>query len=421
MKRYNPAVIEPKWQNKWADTKIYAARDFDDKPKYTVLTEFPYPSGAAMHMGHAMTFTGGDIVARHKRALGYNVLFPMGFDAFGLPAENYAIKHKITPQSAVEQNITHFRKQLDQMGYSIDWNRSFSTTDPEYYKWTQWFFLQFFKSGLAYQDEIAINWCPFCKTGLANEEVINGRHERCDNLVEKKLMKQWMLRITDYAERLIAGLATVDYPSRIADQQVNWIGKSVGAEIDFAIDGSRDIVKVFTTRPDTIFGATFMVLAPEHPLVEKITTKDQKADVESYIKIAQSKSDIERQENKKKTGVFTGAYATNPATKEKIPIWVADYIMMGYGTGAIMAVPAHDERDYEFAQKFDLPIIEVISGGNVAESAYVGVGIIINSGQFSDSPSDKASEKITKWLAEKGVAKQKTEYKLRDWVYSRQR
>ena len=362
MTRYNPAIIEPKWQKKWADTKIYAAEDFSDKPKFVVLTEFPYPSGAGLHMGHLREYTLGDVIARYKRARGYNVLFPMGFDAFGLPAENYAIKNKVSPENAVEVNVKNFRHQLDMMGYSIDHDRSFNTTDPEYYKWTQWFFLQFFKKGLAYQDEISINWCPFCKTGLANEEVVNGRHERCDNLVEKKMLKQWMLRITDYAERLIGGLRDVDYPSRIAEQQVNWIGKSVGAEIDFAIEGSEGMVKVFTTRPDTIFGATFMVLAPEHPLVVKITTPEKEAEVETYIKAAQAKSDIERQDtNREKTGVFTGAYAVNPATNEKIPIWVADYVLMGYGTGAIMAVPAHDERDYEFAKKFGIEIREVVA------------------------------------------------------------
>jgi leucyl-tRNA synthetase len=384
MKRYNPADIEPKWQSKWAESQIYAAQDFDDKPKFVMLTEFPYPSGAGLHMGHLREYTLGDIMARHKRAQGYNVLFPMGYDAFGLPTENYAIKNKISPQAATEANTAAFRRTLDMMGYSIDWNRSFATSDPEYYRWTQWMFLQFYKAGLAYRDEIAINWCPFCKTGLANEEVVNGRHERCDNLVEKKLLKQWMLRITDYAERLIDGLRSgVDYPSRIADQQINWIGKSIGAEIDFAIDGYQEKLRVFTTRPDTIFGAIFMVLAPEHELVAKITSDDQRERINEYVKAAQSKSDIERQENKEKTGVPTGAYAINPATNEKIPIWVADYVLMGYGTGAIMAVPFRDERDREFAEKFDLSISE----------------------------AELTDEKF-------GV--EKVNYKLRDWVYSRQ-
>ncbi len=362
MKRYNPIEIEKKWQDKWSQDKTYSAVDFSEKPKYVMLTEFPYPSGAGLHMGHMREYTLGDIIARRKRMGGYNVLFPMGFDAFGLPTENYAIKNKIAPQVATEQNVASFRNQLSMMGYSLDWDRTFSTTDPSYYKWTQWLFLRFFKKGLAYQDEIAINWCPFCKTGLANEEVVNGRHERCDTLVEKKTLKQWVLRITDYADRLIEGLKTVDYPSRIADQQINWIGRSVGAEIDFQIDNSDQKITVFTTRPDTVFGATFMVLAPEHPLVEKITTANQKGDVETYIRAAQSKSDIERQEtDREKTGTFTGAYAINPANDKKIPIWIADYVLMGYGTGAIMAVPAHDERDNEFAKKFDLPIIQVVA------------------------------------------------------------
>ena len=382
MNRYNPVEIEKKWQDKWSDTQIYAAKDFADKPKFVMLTEFPYPSGAGLHMGHMREYTLGDIMARHKRMTGHNVLFPMGFDAFGLPTENYAIKNKIAPQVATENNVAKFRSQMDSMGFGIDWSRSFSTTDPDYYKWTQWLFLQFFKAGLAFQEEVAINWCPFCKTGLANEEVVNGRHERCDNLVEKKTLKQWMLRITDYADRLIDGLKTVDYPSRIADQQVNWIGRSIGAEVDFAVDGHDQKITVFTTRPDTIFGATFMVLAPEHPLVEQITTPKQKGDVETYIRAAQAKSEIERQNtDREKTGVFTGAYAVNPANDEKIPIWIADYVLMGYGTGAIMAVPAHDERDYEFAEKFNIPVVEV-----VAETLY-------GSGESAWRKDEKAVER----------------------------
>ena len=362
MKRYNPVDIEKKWQTTWSDSQVYAARDFDDKPKFVMLTEFPYPSGAGLHMGHMREYTLGDIIARHKRMTGHNVLFPMGFDAFGLPTENFAIKNKIAPQVATANNVASFRDQMNSMGFSLDWNRSFSTTDPDYYRWTQWFFLQFFKAGLAYQDEIAINWCPFCKTGLANEEVVNGRHERCDTLVEKKQLKQWVLRITDYVDRLIEGLETVDYPSRIADQQINWIGRSVGAEIDFMVDGYDEKVTVFTTRPDTIFGATFMVLAPEHPLVQIIVISEKKGDVETYIRATQAKSDIERQEtSREKTGVWTGAYAINPANGKKIPIWIADYVLMGYGTGAIMAVPAHDERDNEFAKKFNIAIKAVVA------------------------------------------------------------
>lgn len=538
MKRYNPKELEPKWQKIWSDKKLYKAVDFDTtRPKYVMLTEFPYPSGDGLHLGHVREYTLGDIMARYKRMTGHNVLYPMGYDAFGLPTENYAIKNKIAPQVATDQNVGNFQKQFDSLGYSIDWDRSFRTTDPSYYKWTQWLFLQFFKAGLAYQAETTINWCPKCKTGLANEEVVNGRHERCDTLVEKKTLKQWLLKITDYADRLIDGLQDVDYPSRIADQQINWIGRSKGAEIDFAmseesnfvllhgftgssknnffpwlkeelellgkkafvpdmpstnrpdanqqaeyvlknanfdentvllghsygsvtalkiieqlkkpikrlvlvagfaepgfLDKERnfekttnwnfdfekiknnvqeivilraqndsavpqersdylrsklggiivdftaqedhvcgkvepvvlsnltDTIKVFTTRPDTLFGATFMVLAPEHPLVEKITTLEQKAAVNTYKKAAQAKSEIERQEtDREKTGVFTGAYVTNPVNNEKIPVWIADYVLAGYGTGAIMAVPAHDDRDNEFAKKFDIPIKQVVA------------------------------------------------------------
>ncbi len=363
MKRYNPKDIEPKWQKEWADKNMYEAVDFDEtRPKYVMLTEFPYPSGDGLHLGHVREYTYGDIISRHKRMNGYNVLYPMGWDSFGLPTENYAIKMKISPQKVTEKNTATFHKQMADLGLSFDWSRSFDTTDPKYYKWTQWLFLQFYKKGLAYQDEVDINWCPHCKTGLANEEVVNGRHERCDTLVEKKTLKQWLLRITDYADRLIDGLQTVDYPSRIADQQINWIGRSTGAEVDFALEGSKEKITVFTTRPDTLFGASFLVLAPEHDLVEQITTDEHRAAVNSYIKAAQAKSEIERQDaSREKTGAFTGAYATNPVNGERVPIWIADYVLAGYGTGAIMAVPAHDERDHEFAKKYELPIRQVIS------------------------------------------------------------
>jgi leucyl-tRNA synthetase len=361
VKRYNPKDIEPKWQKQWATDKVYEAVDFDDRQKYVMLTEFPYPSGAGIHIGHTREYTLGDIMARHKRMQGYNVLYPMGYDAFGLPTENYAIKNKVTPQQATDDNVATFQEQLETLGLGFDWSRSFRTSDPDYYKWTQWLFLQFFKKDLAYQDEIAINWCPFCKTGLANEEVVNGRHERCDTPVERKLLKQWMMRITAYADRLIEGLKDVDYPARIADQQINWIGRSKGAEVSFAIDGDDEKLTVFTTRADTLYGVTFMVVAPEHPIVQKITTPEHKSHVNSYIKTAEAKSDIERQENREKTGAFTGAYAINPLSGAKIPIWVADYVLYGYGTGAIMAVPAHDERDFAFARAFDLPITQVIA------------------------------------------------------------
>ncbi len=370
MQRYNPKQLEPKWQQKWAADKLYAAKDFDDKPKYVMLTEFPYPSGAGIHIGHAREFTYGDIISRYKRMNGYNVLFPMGYDAFGLPTENYAIKHKVSPQKATDDNVAMFQKQFESLGYGIDWDRSFRTSDPDYYKWTQWLFLKFYEKGLAYQDEIAINWCPFEKTGLANEEVVNGRHERCGTEVEKKLLKQWLLKITDYADRLIDGLKTVDYPSRIADQQINWIGRSKGAEVSFKLADSDQKIDVFTTRADTIFGATFMVLAPEHPLVEVITTKEHRANVDSYIKATQAKSDVERQDtDRTKTGVSTGAHAINPATGEKIPVWIADYVLMGYGTGAIMAVPAHDERDGDFARKYNLPIVPVVAPEYIDETS----------------------------------------------------
>lgn len=362
MKRYSPKDIEPKWQQSWADSKLYKAVDFDEtRPKYVMLTEFPYPSGDGLHIGHVREYTLGDIMARYKRMSGHNVLYPMGYDAFGLPTENYAIKNKIAPQVATERNIANFQKQFDSLGLSFDWDRSFSTTDPSYYKWTQWLFLQFYKHNMAYREETTINWCPKCKTGLANEEVVNGRHERCDTIVEKKTLKQWLLRITKYADRLIDGLQDVDYPSRIADQQVNWIGRSKGAEVDFKLEDDDSTVTVFTTRPDTLFGATFLVLAPEHPLVESIMTPEQKDAVIEYVVAAQAKTEIERQDTgREKTGVFTGAYAINPVSDEKVPIWIADYVLGGYGTGAIMAVPAHDQRDYEFAKKYDIAIKQVV-------------------------------------------------------------
>jgi len=362
MKRYNPKIIEAKWRKHWQEMGIYKAIDFDQRPKYVMLTEFPYPSGEGMHIGHIREYTLGDIIARQKRMEGFNVLYPMGYDAFGLPTENYAIKNKVSPEQATKNNVTNFQEQLERLGFSFDWSRSFKTSDPDYYRWTQWLFLEFFKAGLAYQAEIAVNWCPFCKTGLANEEVVNGRHERCDTLVEKKILKQWLLKITDYAQRLIDGLASVDYPARIADQQINWIGKSKGAEIDFKINNeAKQSIKVFTTRADTIYGATFLVIAPEHSLVQQLVTPEQKSQVDSYIKTAQSKSEIERQDNsQEKTGVFSGSYAINPANNQQIPIWIADYVLMGYGTGAIMAVPAHDERDFAFASKYKLPIKYVV-------------------------------------------------------------
>ena len=433
MKRYNPAVIEPKWQKIWSDSQIYAAKDFDDKPKYTVLTEFPYPSGSGLHMGHMREYTLGDIMARHKRVQGFNVLFPMGFDAFGLPAENFAIKNKITPQSAVEQNVAHFREQMEQCGYSFDWNRSFSTTDPEYYRWTQWFFLQFFKSGLAYQDEIDINWCPFCKTGIANEEAINGRHERCDTLLEKRSMKQWMLRITDYAERLINGLADVDYPPHIADQQINWIGRKEGIDITYKVVDSDETITTFTTRPDTNFGATFISLAPEHTFSQKIASGDIKSEhqttVANYIQKTASKTEIERQEEgRKKTGVFTGYYVKNDLNGRKLPIYISDFVLATFGTGAVVGVPGHDLRDFEFAVEFDLPIVRVVVGqdGDTSEITEANQvqeesGTMINSDFLDGMDIHIATEKIMDYMEEKNIGKRKVSYRLRDWVYSRQR
>lgn len=421
MQRYNPKVIEPKWQRAWAEKNLYAAVDFDQRPKFVMLTEFPYPSGDGLHLGHIREYTYGDIMARHKRMQGHNVLYPMGYDAFGLPTENYAIKNKITPQAATETNVANFQKQFESLGYSIDWSRSFRTSDPDYYKWTQWLFLQFFKHGLAYQDEIPINWCPFCKTGLANEEVVNGRHERCDTLVEKKVLKQWLLKITAYADRLIEGLKSVDYPPRIADQQINWIGRSEGAEIDFAIDGSDQKIKVFTTRPDTIFGATFMVLAPEHPFVSQIVAEDHKSQVNSYIKMAQSKTDIERQNiERDKSGVPLGAYAINPANGRKIPVWIADYVLMGYGTGAIMAVPAHDERDAAFAVQHHLEIVRVVKNQAADEEFTALPGSLMNSGEYDGMPSQDGGKKIVADLEARGLAATKINYRLRDWIFSRQ-
>lgn len=426
MQRYNPKEIEPKWQAEWTKQQLYKAVDFDTRPKYVMLTEFPYPSGAGLHLGHIREYTYGDMLARYKRMQGYNVLYPMGYDAFGLPTENYAIKNKISPQQATDENIANFQRELESLGYSFDWNRSFRTSDPEYYKWTQWLFLQFFKAGLAYQDEIAINWCPHCRTGLSNEEVVNGRHERCDTLVEKKTLKQWLLKITAYADRLIDGLKTVDYPPRIADQQINWIGRSEGANVVFSIENFEDTISVFTTAHDTIYGVTFMVLAPEHELVSKITADSHKASVNSYVKTAQSKTEIERQdEGREKTGVFTGAYAINPINNARVPIWIADYVLASYGTGAVMAVPGEDLRDYEFAQKYKLPIIYTTE-----QQEFVNYQtelklnrkkyLLANSEEFNGLNFEVGRPKILEKLINLGVAERKVQYKLHDWIFSRQ-
>jgi leucyl-tRNA synthetase len=362
MKRYNPKEIEPRWQQQWADSNIYAAQDTSDKPKKYILEYFPYPSGAAMHVGHVRNYTIGDALARHYRMNGYNVLHPMGWDAFGLPAENYAIKNGISPKEAIQVNTAKFKGQLTRMGFSYDWSREINSSDPEYYKWTQWYFLMLFKRGLAYQKESLQWWCPVDKTVLANEQVESGQCWRCGSEVEKKALKQWFFKITDYADRLAKDLDEVDWSDALKSMQRNWIGRSKGAEVDFAVDGGTETLKVFTTRPDTLYGATFMVVAPEHPIVKIITSDEHKEAVGNYVKAAQAKSDVERQEtNREKTGVFTGAYALNPVNGNKLPIWVADYVLHGYGTGAIMAVPAHDERDHAFARKFNLAIIPVMT------------------------------------------------------------
>ncbi len=432
MQRYNPKDIEPKWQQTWADSKIYEAVDFDERPKFVMLTEFPYPSGTGIHIGHSREYTLGDVMARHKRMQGMNVLYPMGFDAFGLPTENYAIKNKISPQQATDDNVATFRTQLEALGLGIDWSRSFNTSDPDYYKWTQWLFLQFFSKGLAYQDEIAINWCPFCKTGLANEEVINGRHERCDTPVERKFLKQWMMRITQYADRLIDGLKTVDYPSRIADQQINWIGRSEGAEINWEVceaDGTAVGVKIttFTTRKDTIPGVTFIVVAPESTVLDSITADDHKATVHTYRKQAEAKTDIARQENKDKSGVPTGRYAKNPFNGAIVPIFVADYVLAGYGTGVVMGMGGHDERDRAFALEHGLPNIlttKVPEGYEDLTSMKIWTakdGIQINTGEGYDGLSSKqAGQKIFDKLVAEGKAETRINYKLRDWIFSRQ-
>ena len=424
MKRYNPSDIEPKWQQIWSSDKRYIAPDESDKPKYYVTGMFPYPSGAGMHTGHFFEHSIVDAVARFRRALGYNVMYPMGFDNFGLPAENYAIKTGRTPQDTTAENIASFTNQLRRVGASIDWSREVRTSDPEYYRWTQWIFTKLFERGLAYQKEANQWWCPKDKTVLANEQVINGRCWRCEELVVKKPMKQWFFKITDYADSLLAELPALDWPDKIKTAQENWIGRSEGAEVEFAVEGEgQKILTVFTTRPDTLFGATFLVLAPEHPLVSELINDDTREAVESYISEAIKKSEIERSsEGKDKTGVFTGGYAINPANGEKVPVWVADYVLWGYGTGAIMAVPAHDERDFAFAEKFGLPIIEVVERPeDTSEQCYHGEGILVNSAQFDGMPSSEAREQIVSWLEQQGSGRSKVTYKMRDWLISRQR
>ena len=461
---YDFGRIEKKWQQYWEENKTFRAKDCDtSRPKYYVLDMFPYPSGQGLHVGHPEGYTASDIVARYKRMKGFNVLHPFGWDAFGLPAEQHAIKTGTNPAETTSRNIVNMRRQTKSLGFSYDWDREIATTDPEYYKWTQWIFLKFFNSyfddrqqkakpieqlpipeglseeekrrfiddhRLAYQADVAVNWCPALGTVLANEEVVGGISERGGYPVIRRPMRQWMLRITKYAERLLDDLREVDWPESIKKLQIDWIGKSVGAEVCFKIDGHEEDIWVFTTRPDTLFGATYMVMAPEHPLVDAITTPEQKDAVRQYIEAAARKSDLDRTDlAKEKTGVFTGAYAINPVNNERIPIWISDYVLISYGTGAIMAVPAHDERDFEFAKKFDLPIIQVVEPRDPQDAerarreelCFTGDGKAINSGPFNGLPTAEFKEKITAWLAERGQGRKAINYKLRDWLFSRQR
>ena len=426
IKPYDPSAIEKKWQDRWDELQCYAATNDLDKEKFYALIEFPYPSGKGLHVGHPRPYTALDIVARKRRLEGYNVLFPMGWDAFGLPTENYAIKNKIHPAKVTEQNVARFKAQLKALGFSFDWAREVNTTDPNYYKWTQWIFLQLFKKGLAYKKEFPINWCTSCKVGLANEEVVNGVCERCGSEVVQKVKNQWMLKITEYADRLIQDLDEVDYIERVKTQQKNWIGKSKGMEVDFAIAGTEDKLRVYTTRPDTLYGATYMVMSPEHPYIEKYADRIKNMDaLQEYKEFASKKSEFERTELvKEKTGVeIDGLMAINPVNDQEIPIWISDYVLMSYGTGAIMAVPAHDTRDWEFAKKFDLPIVEVVAGGNVDEEAFTDIaeGTMINSPVIDGLSVADAKVKIADFLEEKGIGERKTNFKLRDWVFSRQR
>ena len=432
METYNPAVIEKKWQEFWRKTDVFHATLDPSKKKYYALVEFPYPSGQGLHVGHPRPYMALDIVSRKRRLQGYNVLYPMGFDAFGLPTENYAIKHIIHPAEVTRKNIKHFRDQLDSIGFSFDWDRVINTTDPDYYRWTQWIFIQMVKHGLAYKKEVPINWCPSCRVGLSNEEVVNGACERCGTAVEHRVKDQWMLKITAYADRLIDDLDTVDYTPRIKQQQINWIGRSHGAEADFAVVAgdkeTEDVLTVYTTRPDTMFGVTYMVVAPEHPMLEQYADAIENMDeIKAYQQQALLKSDFERGElNKDKTGVaLKGVCAVNPANGKRIPIWVSDYVLMTYGTGAIMAVPAHDSRDWEFAKKFDLPIVEVVAGAPVPveEAAFTDVseGTLVNSDFLNGLSVKDAIAKMIAFLTEKHLGKPQTNYKLRDWVFSRQR
>ncbi len=423
--KYDHKTVEPKWQKAWEQAGVFHAENGSDKPKYFALIEFPYPSGQGLHVGHPRPYTALDVVARKRRMQGYNVLYPIGWDAFGLPAENYAIKNHVHPEGITRDNIARFTKQIKSLGISFDWSREVCTIDPDYYKWTQWIFLQLYKHGLAYKKEMNVNWCTSCKCVLANEEVVNGVCERCGSEVVHKVKSQWMLKITEYAQRLIDDLDTVDYPDRVKAQQKNWIGRSTGAEVDFATSAG-DKLTIYTTRPDTLYGATYMVISPEHPYIEKWAEKLANLEaVREYQAQAARKSDFERTEMQKdKTGVrLEGVTAVNPVTGKEIPIFISDYVLVSYGTGAIMAVPAHDSRDWDFAKKFQLPIIEVVQGGNVQEAAFTDcdTGVMVNSGILDGLSVEEAKKRITEYLEEKGIGHAKVNYKLRDWVFSRQR
>jgi len=427
---YNHKSIESRWQKFWSENQTFKSEDIStNKPKYYVLDMFPYPSGAGLHVGHALGYVATDIVARYKRMKGFNVLHPMGWDAFGLPAEQYAIKTGTHPKETTHQNVSNFKKQINSLGFSYDWSREINTTDPNYYKWTQWIFMQLYNKGLAYEQEVAVNWCPELKAVLANEEVVNGKSDIGGHPVVRLPMRQWILKITDYAESLLDGLDDLDWPENIKELQKNWIGKSEGVELGFDIDGHNDTINVYTTRPDTLFGASYMVLAPEHTLIHSIVTDEQRSKVEAYIEETKKKSDFDRTEvNKDKTGVFTGSYAINPFSKEKIEIWIADYVLISYGTGAIMAVPGHDERDWEFASKYNLPIVEVVEGGDVSKAAYTAKGNakIINSSNdktlsMDGLSVDQAIKEAILFIEKNSIGKATVNYKLRDWLFSRQR
>ena len=427
---YNHRTVEKKWQKIWDDEKAFKTENDYTKPKFYALVEFPYPSGQGLHVGHPRPYTALDIVARKRRMQGYNVLYPMGWDAFGLPTENYAIKNKVHPKEVTKKNVARFKEQLHSLGYSFDWDREINTTDPDYYKWTQWIFLKLFNAGLAYKKEMPINWCTSCKVGLANEEVVNGVCERCGSPVVRKVKSEWMLKITNYADKLLEGLNDVDYIERVKTSQRNWIGRSEGAEVDFRIKGKEDKLRVYTTRPDTLFGATYMVVSPEHPIIDKYKDEIKNWDaITEYREMASRKSDFERTElAKDKTGVvLDGLTAINPINDTEIPIWISDYVLMTYGTGAIMAVPAHDDRDWEFAKKFSLPMIQVVEGSegpvDIDKSAFtdVATGKMINSGFLTGLTVEEAKEKVKDFLTEKKIGNRKVNYKLRDWVFSRQR